>query len=119
LAFFHNYILIAVTFVVAGLGNALFDPALNAFILDISPVEHQARILGFKSTAGSLGNILGPVLVILITPFLEARGIFLAATGIVCMTILFLVSIQIKPSTIHFRPQEIAKESIVNRKSAK
>jgi MFS transporter, DHA1 family, multidrug resistance protein len=60
LAFSQNYVLIALTFVIGGLGNALFDPALSAGILDIAPAEHQARILGLKATAGSLGNILGP-----------------------------------------------------------
>jgi MFS family permease len=96
LAFFRNYILIATTFVIAGLGNALFDPALNASILDIAPAEHQARILGIKSTASSLGNILGPALVVLFTPFLEARGIFLGATSIVFLSILFFLFAQIR-----------------------
>jgi DHA1 family tetracycline resistance protein-like MFS transporter len=100
LAFFKNYILIAASFVLAGLGNALFDPALSASIMDIAPAEHQARILGIKSTAGSLGNILGPALVVLFTPFLEARGVFLAATGIVCVIILFILSVQIKSRSI-------------------
>ncbi len=97
LAFFRNYILIATTFVFAGLGNALFDPALSASILDIAPAEHQSRILGIKSTAGSLGNILGPALVVFFTPFLAARGIFLAATGIVCLSVFFFLSVQIRP----------------------
>lgn len=110
LAFFRNYILIAASFVIAGFGNALFDPALSASILDIAPIEHEARILGIKSTASSLGNILGPALVVLFTPFLEARAIFLAATGIVCLSILFFLSVQIKSRSIHFQPSEIAKE---------
>jgi len=99
LAFFQNYILIATAFVIAGLGNALFDPALSASILDIAPAEHHSRILGIKSTAASLGNILGPALVVLFTPFLEARGIFLAATGIVCASILFFFAAQAKPAS--------------------
>jgi len=94
LAFFQNYILIAITFVIAGLGNALFDPALSASILDIAPAEHQSRILGIKSTASSLGNILGPALVVLFTPFLEVRGIFLIATGIVCVSIIIFLAAQ-------------------------
>ena len=117
LAFFRNYVLITVSFVIAGLGNALFDPALSASILDIAPRDHQARILGFKSTAGSLGNILGPGLVILLTPILEARGIFLTATGIICMSILFFLSVQIKPGSIRSQPQKLANNSIVPRKS--
>lgn len=119
LAFFHNYVLIAAAFVIAGLGNALFDPALSASILDIAPAEHQARILGIKSTASSLGNILGPAFVVLFTPFLEARGSFLAATGIVCLSILFFISFQLKPHSIRIQSQGFAKENIVNRKSGK
>ena len=109
LAFFRNYILIAATFVVAGLGNALFDPALSASILEIAPAEHQARILGIKSTAGSLGNVLGPALVVLFIPFLEARGIFLAATGIVLISVLFFLFIQIKPHSIRSEFQAISE----------
>lgn len=86
LALFSNYLLIAAAFVMAGLGNALFDPALTAALLDIAPAQHQARLLGLKSTAGSLGNILGPALVVLFTPVLDARGIFLAAAGVAALT---------------------------------
>jgi len=37
LAVSRDYILIAATFVIVGLGNALFDPTLSAYILDIIP----------------------------------------------------------------------------------
>jgi MFS transporter, DHA1 family, multidrug resistance protein len=97
LAFSRDYVFIAATFVVAGLGNALFDPALSAYILDIAPVNHQARILGIKSTAGSLGNILGPALVVLFTPYLQAQGIFLFATGIVLLITLIGLSVKMEP----------------------
>ena len=92
LAFFKNYLLIAATFLVAGLGNALFDPALSAAILDIGSPEHRARILGIKSTAGSLGNILGPGLIVLFTSWLSARGIFLIAAAVVLITILIMLT---------------------------
>ena len=88
LAFFQNYLLIVASFVVAGLGNALFDPALSAAILDITPVKHQARALGLKSTAGSLGNILGPALVVLFSTSVNASGIFIIASGVVLLTML-------------------------------
>jgi DHA1 family bicyclomycin/chloramphenicol resistance-like MFS transporter len=97
LALFQNYVLIAATFVVAGLGSALLEPALSASVLDIAPAGHQARALGFKSTAGSLGNILGPALVVLLASSLAARGIFLAATGVVGMILLFVLVLQVKP----------------------
>lgn len=80
LALSNNYIWIALSFVIAGLGNALFDPALSASILDMAPSEHQARLLGVKSTVGSIGNILGPALAVLFTPLLHAQGAFLIAT---------------------------------------
>jgi DHA1 family multidrug resistance protein-like MFS transporter len=83
LALSRDYVVIALAFVIAGLGNALFDPALSASILDLAPAGRQARILGLKSTVGSVGNIAGPALVLLVTPLLRAQGIFLASAGIV------------------------------------
>jgi len=88
LAFFRDYLPIAAAFLIAGLGNALFDPALSAAILDAAPTGHQARLLGIKSTAGSLGNILGPALVALWNSFLDARSIFLISLGVVLLTAL-------------------------------
>jgi MFS family permease len=92
LAFTRNYAVIAASFVVAGLGNALFDPALNAAILDIAPAEHQARALGLKSTASSLGSILGPALVVLVTPLLTPQAIFVAAAAVVGLSVLVCLS---------------------------
>jgi MFS family permease len=87
LAFFQNYLWIAVTFVIAGLGTALLDPAISASIIDIAPSEHRARAMGFKSTAGSLGNILGPALIVLFASTWNARDIFLVSVGVVLLTI--------------------------------
>jgi MFS family permease len=100
LALFRNYIWIAVSFIIAGLGNALYDPALSASILDIAPAEHQARNLGIKSTAASLGNILGPALVVVFNPYLAPKEIFLTATGLVCLSILFLLFVPIQPRSV-------------------
>jgi len=95
LAMSQDYILIAVTFIIAGLGNALFDPALNAYILEITSTEHHGRILGIKSTAGSVGSILGPALVVLLVDSLSAQGIFMAAMGTVFLITLVFFSNQI------------------------
>ena len=92
LALSRNYMVIAAAFVIAGLGNALFDPALSASILDMAPSGHQARILGLKSTVGSIGNIAGPALVVLLTPLLQAQGMFLGAACIVCLVTLIAVA---------------------------
>ena len=88
LALFRDTILIAVSFVIAGLGNALYDPALNASILDISPKQHGSRILGIKSMTGSAGTIFGPALVAFLSSSVDARSIFLGAVGIVFLTTL-------------------------------
>jgi MFS family permease len=94
LALLRDYAWIAVSFVVAGLGNALYDPALTASILDIAPVEHRARSMGLKSSASSIRNILGPALVVLLAPVLPATGIFLAAAGFVAVTVTALEAIR-------------------------
>lgn len=117
LAVFQNYLWIAVSFVIAGLGNALYDPALSAAVLDIAPAGHQARNLGIKSTAASLGNILGPALVVLLNPYWDAREIFLAATGVVCMSLFFLLIVQIPPRSIPAGPREISEQGLVGPNS--
>jgi MFS family permease len=106
LLFFRDFTWIALSFLLAGLGNALFDPALGAYVLDIAPAEHRARILGFKSTAGSLGNMLGPALVVGFATVLKPQGVFLIAT----LLVLFLTVI----SALVMKPDSI---SIFNRRS--
>ncbi len=113
LAFSRDYILIALAFVIAGLGNALYDPALSAWILDIAPANHQGRILGIKSTAGSLGNILGPALVVLFTPIMQARAIFLAAMGsvILVMLVSLVVKMRQNPSGLRLSSQSTDRQA--------
>jgi DHA1 family tetracycline resistance protein-like MFS transporter len=100
LAIFRNTLPIAVAFLIAGLGNALYDPAISASILDLAPAGHQARLLGIKSTAGSLGSILGPGLVVLFTAWLPARGIFMIAFAIAVLTALLTLAgrLTVKPA---------------------
>jgi MFS family permease len=103
LAFFHNHLLITAAFLVAGLGNALYDPALSATLLDIAPTGHQAGVMGLKSTAGSLGSILGPGLLVLFTGVVDARRIFVIAGGMVAVTILLLLPgaiLRSKPTSV-------------------
>lgn len=85
LVLFRDAIWIVVSFLVAGLGNALYDPALSALILDITPPEHRAGLLGIKSTAGALGTLLGPALLVLFTPSTVPRMVFLMAAALVAM----------------------------------
>jgi MFS family permease len=57
MAFFRDYMWIAAAFLLAGLGNALFDPALRRGL--ICPPA-QAYVIGLKH-CGSFGNIPGAV----------------------------------------------------------
>jgi MFS family permease len=72
---------IMLSFVLAGLGNALYDPALSAHLLDIASPDSTGRIMGLKSTAGSVGSMLGPGLAVFFTPFVSPHVIFLIASA--------------------------------------
>jgi DHA1 family tetracycline resistance protein-like MFS transporter len=88
LAIFKEFAWIALGFLMAGLGNALYDPALNAYLLDITSANHQARIMGLKSMAVSFGSILGPALVVVFTPYLKPQQFFGLAAMLVLLVIL-------------------------------
>jgi MFS family permease len=105
LTFFRHHLQIAAAFVIAGLGSALFNPALSVSYLDISPIEHRARILGIQSMVGSCGNILGPALVAMFSSAVSARSIFLVSVGVVLLAILILLADQA-------RERNIKKESV-------
>jgi MFS family permease len=87
LVLFRDMRWIVVSFLLAGLGNALYDPALSAHILDITPPEQTGRIMGLKGTVGSLGNMLGPAALVLFTPLVSPQVVFLIAAALVCMLI--------------------------------
>lgn len=115
LAFFRNYILLGVAFAIAGLGNALYDPALSALILDISPLEHRSRILGIKSMAGSSGATLGPTLLALLNSSMDARSIFLLAVGVVLLATLTGLSY---PTREQFDKEEPGIEASTGKKAS-
>lgn len=85
LVFFRDATWIVVSFMLAGLGNGLYDPALSAHVLDITPPEQTARIMGLKGTVSSVGNMVGPALLVLFTPFVGPQGVFLIAAALVWM----------------------------------
>lgn len=83
LVIFRDVSWIVVSFIVAGLGNAIFDPALSALLLDITPPEHTGSIMGIKGTVGSIGNMLGPALVVMFTPVASPQVVFLISAALV------------------------------------
>lgn len=100
LVIFRDIPWIVVSFILAGLGNAIYDPALSAIILDFAPPEHTAGTMGLKSMAGSLGILLGPVMVVLLAPFLSPQLVFLIAAVLVFMLTLASGLILHLPKTI-------------------
>jgi len=83
LVIFRDATWLVASFLLAGLGNALLDPALSAQLLDITPPEYTARIMGLKATASSLGSMLGPGLVVLFTSLVTPQVIFLISAALV------------------------------------
>jgi MFS family permease len=83
LVIFRDPFWLVISFIIAGLGNSLYDPALSANLLDITPPEHTGRVLGLRATAGSIGSMLGPALVVLFAPLVGPQQIFLAACSLV------------------------------------
>jgi MFS family permease len=101
LVFFSGFAWITLFFILAGLGNALFDPALNAYLLDITPPSQEGRVMGLKNTAGSFGNVLGPALIVLASSHLPSRMIFLcSAVLIILITLISLVILNQKKRPI-------------------
>jgi MFS transporter, DHA1 family, multidrug resistance protein len=83
LVIFRNAVWLVLSFILAGLGNALYDPALSAHLLDITPPEQTARMMGLKAMAGSLGNMLGPGMVVLFTSFISPQVVFMIASALI------------------------------------
>jgi MFS family permease len=98
LVIFRDVAWIIASFILAGLGNAIFDPALSALILDLTPAEYTARMMGLKGTAGSIGNMLGPALVVLVTPFAGPQVIFLVSAALVLLiTLASTLALRVPP----------------------
>jgi len=95
LVIFHDVTWIVLSFILAGLGNAIYDPALSALILDLTPPEHTAGMLGLKSTAGSLGILLGPAMLVLFTPSVSPQAVFLIAS--VLVLVITMVALALRP----------------------
>ncbi len=70
------------------LSLAAYVLAFSAHILDIAPSEQTARIMGLKAAAGSLGNMLGPALVVLSASLVSPQAIFLGASGLIILLVL-------------------------------
>ena len=84
------YWVIIAAFIVAGLGEALLNPALSAAYLDITPEEHRSRAMGIKGAVGSLGSLLAPALVVVVIGYVPPQSVFLISATLILSTALLV-----------------------------
>ncbi len=82
---------IIAAFIIAGLGEALVNPALSAAYLDITPEEHRSRAMGIKTAVGSLGSLLAPALVTIFIGSLSPQGAFFVSVALILLTALVVL----------------------------
>lgn len=88
MAVLNSYIGMTIVAAISGLGQALYSPALSAFVLDITTDEHRSRVMGLKESSLALGGVLGPLLVAVVAPWTSARGVFWIAFCLVGLSFL-------------------------------
>ncbi|MAT97446.1 MAG: hypothetical protein CL608_09915 [Anaerolineaceae bacterium] len=85
------YWVIIAAFIIAGLGEALLNPALSAAYLDITPEEHRSQAMGIKGAVGSLGSLLAPALVVVVVGTVPPQTVFLISAALILSTGLLVV----------------------------
>jgi len=89
---------IIASFIIAGLGEALVNPALSAAYLDITPEEHRSRAMGIKTAIGSLGSLLAPALVTIVGSAISPQVAFLVSTTLILFTAVVVLVVLRVPS---------------------
>lgn len=97
---------IIAAFIVAGLGEALVNPALSAAYLDLTPHEHRSRAIGIKTAIGSAGSLLAPALLTVAIRHVPARGVFLIAGALILSTALVVLVVLRLPRTTEISEPE-------------
>ena len=65
-------------------------PALNAYVLDASPEQSRAQMIGLKEALFSLGGLAGPALVVLAIRYFQPVGIFIIAGSLILFSALLV-----------------------------
>ena len=66
----HNYVVLIIASLVTGLGSALLIPALGVIYLGATNDLNRSQVMGIRGTALSLGSLLGPLLLALLSRWL-------------------------------------------------
>jgi MFS family permease len=89
-----SFQLIMVSFVLAGLGEALLLPTMRAYFLDMTPQQHKSRIIGIKGSIGSLGSVIGPLLAVVASRSLAPQSVFLVSAVLLLLATLMILFTQ-------------------------
>ncbi len=115
------YWVIIATFIIAGLGEALLNPALSAAYLDITPEEHRSRAMGIKGAIGSLGSLAAPALVMVIIRYVPPQSVFLISAVLILSTaLLVFIALRLpgRTGTARDLAWEVSQERIMAAQSA-
>ncbi len=115
------YWVIIAAFIIAGLGEALLNPALSAAYLDITPEEHRSRAMGIKGAIGSLGSLAAPALVMIIIRFVPPQSVFLISAALILSTALLVFIALRLPSRVEAKRDlawEVSQERLMAAQSA-
>jgi MFS transporter, DHA1 family, multidrug resistance protein len=75
----HQFALLILGAVLAGLGSALITPALESSYLERTPEQQRSLIIGVRESVVSLGAVVGPLLLALTSRWLSPQGVFTVA----------------------------------------
>jgi DHA1 family tetracycline resistance protein-like MFS transporter len=93
---------------IAGLGESLAAPARSAFYFDITPQEHRSRVVGLKGSAASLGGVVGPLLLVVLSEVLAPRGIFAVTASLLGVVVLVALTVLREPRHIAAPTEDVA-----------
>ena len=82
LLFLRSFGLLFLGALVTGIGGALVSLALSAAYLDIAAPEHSSQVMGIRGASASLGGVIGPLLVAVVSLWIAPQGIFAIAGGV-------------------------------------
>ena len=114
------WVLIA-AFIIAGLGEALVNPALSAAYLDITPEEHRSRAMGIKTAVGSLGSLLAPALVTVVASSLSPQNAFFISAAFILLTaavVLILLRLPARTETAGDLTWQASQERVMAAQTA-
>lgn len=115
MAFVLDYWLLFAIGVVAGLGAALTAPALSALLLDITQPNSRSQVLGIRGSILSLGGVLGPLLVSLLSGLLTPQQIFLSAAALLLVSLVVALLLLREPVEPVQATPKLAEEIVRRR----